>query len=363
MFGRNRKNQSTQNRNFLKSAPSYDVAKMQKPLPTAAQWALDTNGGSSSQPALNLIHGYLQQDRRDAAVRQMILGQLYFICDYYLRTSNDSRKYWVNDLYEQVVHKLCESMKCSVNTLPEKLETYYGRVLGDHGYKVDHQQMAHGSVSKVAEYLSNAERLKYEIEFYQGGLAYMMSRMKTLSGYQMVGNCEVLADSTNIGWQDGRGHTAPAMMSPGYAGFALSMGRRFYMAEHRGSFCRNFFHSSYMAGDAVLCAGTILIRQGKVLAIKNDSGHYRPTVQHLLNAVQTLEMYGVDIFNLQVTAVKYSWCDDTGQPGRYDLTLSGGQIKYYYDNPAQMQERKRLNAQQQIANGTARNRTLGPPIP
>src|SRR5205823_5961883 len=106
----------------------------------------------------------------------------------------------------------------------------------------------------------------------------------------------VLANSSRVGWTDGRGNKAPRMMFPGYAGFALSMERQLYMAHHRGSFNKdNFFHSSYLSGDAVLCTGTINIVNGVVKGLCNDSGHYQPTLEHLVNVVRTLQMHGANI--------------------------------------------------------------------
>jgi hypothetical protein len=98
------------------------------------------------------------------------------------------------------------------------------------------------------------------------------------------------------------------MMQPGYAGFALSMGRELFMAHHRGGFHKdNFFHSSYLSGDTVLCTGTILIKHGSVQGLINDSGHYQPTIEHLVNVLQTFRMQGVDVSKIWVNAAPKSW--------------------------------------------------------
>jgi len=47
-------------------------------------------------------------------------------------------------------------------------------------------------------------------------------------------------------------------------------------------------HSSLNAGNDVLCAGTVVITNGVIMQIDNQSGHYRPTRRNLHTAVQVL---------------------------------------------------------------------------
>ena len=49
-------------------------------------------------------------------------------------------------------------------------------------------------------------------------------------------------------------------------------------------------HSSYLAGKAVLCAGMIIIDDGKLLHIDNESGHYKPSTSNLLNLLAALRL-------------------------------------------------------------------------
>jgi hypothetical protein len=210
----------------------------------------------------------------------------------------------VNDLFLTVVDQLCRAFNCTVNFLPQMLEECWGRVLTEHGHAVDTQIVPVGAMPTVAKYLDRAAAECYRISF-RSGLAYVRALPNFYSW--------VLANSSAVGWTDGRGKKAPQMMFPGYAGFALSMDRRMYMAHHRGSFNQdNFFHSSYLSGDAVLCTGTILIENGVVKAIANDSGHYQPTLEHLVNVIRTLQMHGANISKLEVYAAPYSWRDNTG---------------------------------------------------
>jgi hypothetical protein len=65
----------------------------------------------------------------------------------------------------------------------------------------------------------------------------------------------------------------------------------------------HFYHSSYLAGDKVLCAGTILIRAGRILGIRNNSGHYKPTADHLVNVLEALKMHGVPLDIISVSTL------------------------------------------------------------
>ena len=49
-----------------------------------------------------------------------------------------------------------------------------------------------------------------------------------------------------------------------------------------------FNHSTLCAGRAVICAGTIKVSKGLITYISNESGHYKPTTQQLINAIYTL---------------------------------------------------------------------------
>jgi hypothetical protein len=61
---------------------------------------------------------------------------------------------------------------------------------------------------------------------------------------------------------------------------------------------RNGPHSTVNEGRTSLSAGMITFRNGKILSIDNNSGHYRPTKQNLENAVKKLkEKYGESIFD------------------------------------------------------------------
>jgi hypothetical protein len=65
-------------------------------------------------------------------------------------------------------------------------------------------------------------------------------------------------------------------------------------------------HSSFLAGGAVAGAGEIAISGGKVTAISNTSGHYRPGPAYLWQTVKQLEMLGVPLESVRVDVMGVS---------------------------------------------------------
>lgn len=260
--------------------------------------------------------------------RLALLGELYFATDFFLKRAPRvgtpqfvNRVPTVEQLFLTVVDMLCQAFNCSVNYLPQKLEECWGRVLTHHGWKVDTQfgepEYKVGAPSPVATYLTRAQVEKYRLRFYGGSV--QMHDPKSMTKW-------IPADSRGIGWQDAR-LVHPQMMLPGYAGFAMSVGREVYMARHKGCFHKdNFFHSSYLSGDTVLCTGTMLIENGMVKGVKNDSGHYQPSIEHLVNVAEMFRMHGLNLAAIKFTAVKYSWRDSNGKVGNYEVTTTGDKL-------------------------------------
>lgn len=52
-------------------------------------------------------------------------------------------------------------------------------------------------------------------------------------------------------------------------------------------------HSSLSSGEPVAAAGAMVVRQGKVISVNNQSGHYRPGVFHTMQFLAHLKTVGV----------------------------------------------------------------------
>jgi hypothetical protein len=83
----------------------------------------------------------------------------------------------------------------------------------------------------------------------------------------------------------------------GFAIWVCSPDRRFYTASHDVS---TFHHSSFLAGMPVLGAGEWSIDRGRLIAISNKSGHYRPGFEEMFRAMLRLKVNGVDMSSVSV---------------------------------------------------------------
>lgn len=60
-------------------------------------------------------------------------------------------------------------------------------------------------------------------------------------------------------------------------------------------------HSSLLAGKGVLCAGTLQINAGRLMKFNNNSGHYKPTGEHVYRGLLALQDEHADLSQTAVT--------------------------------------------------------------
>ncbi len=139
-----------------------------------------------------------------------------------------------------------------------------------------------------------------------------------------------------------------------WSGFALSLNRELYVAKHelvKGSGQKgvNFYHSSYLAGGPVMCAGSMHIEAGKVLAIKIDSGHYKPGMSHVVSLLQTLQMHGAPVAGIQI--YDYNEKTDDGAKAKAEdfLSANGDWTTLLARKQAELVSRKYVQTRMQRA--------------
>ena len=85
----------------------------------------------------------------------------------------------------------------------------------------------------------------------------------------------------------------------GSAAFVITGDGRLMAEPHQ---IGEFHHSSFEAGGRVLCAGMIKVRNGKIVSITDNSGHYKPDVFNILEGIRKLqEIAGGDPFDGSAT--------------------------------------------------------------
>lgn len=285
-------------------------------VPTLTQWLADTpptrkgHDLRSQDPILTRIDQIVQSyhSSSDDGQKWYLLNDLLFCTDYWLKRQGQgasslldpARKPAIQALFAATAGWLCKLFQCTVNVLPRELEKAFGRELGHHGQSIDVRP-------GVAQYLTRGEANKYRVMFRDG-------KAWQFPWWEKKGKQIVLAESSRSpGTYDPKENIGQPMFDKGFSGFAMSMGRDLFMAPHFGAYGKdNFFHSSYLAGNAVMCAGSIRIEAGVVLAIKTDSGHYRPTPEHVTNLLLALQMVGVKLDGIVCTYFEgKSWFEES----------------------------------------------------
>ncbi|MDP3407215.1 hypothetical protein [Bosea sp. (in: a-proteobacteria)] len=335
-------------------------AKEYKNMPTLDQWLKDSSVALARRKddiILTRIDALLREygPHRSAYAKIQLHSDLFFTLDYWLKVHGNtpgmdkSRRPVIYELYKYTADSLAEALSCKINTLPEHLERHFGRKLSYHGEHLD-------LVGQFATYLTRAEVAKYRLSF-RNGKAYMwmwpgkgheLTRptpdggLVTQEKKQPKGMKLVLAESESASNKNVFGLKQ-------WGGFAMSMGRDLYMARHHcgegsagpGS-GGNFYHSSYLGGDPVLCAGTILIEQGMIKAVCNDSGHYQPDEANFMSFLQTLMMHGVNVQGIQIYDYARRHCvsgrDFIQNRGNWARALLLGQQTAYVANDTAAQK-------------------------
>lgn len=235
-----------------------------------------------------LLENYYAKDH----TRRAILLDLFFTCEFWLKLYEEGHKKMrkerlagIQALADAVVRALCALFECGYGELANVISEIYGRDMAKHGFTVDYDH-------KSAKYFSERERELYRLRF-KAGRAYQYKWWQENPGHNLAVAESSRAFNPKISRRNNDNGTAKALT--GFGTFIMTIDRALYMAmpslgngPHTGT-----FHSSFTGGAAVAMAGTILIRNGIVEAIRPDSGHYQPTEMNMALLLQALAMYGV----------------------------------------------------------------------
>jgi len=242
-----------------------------------------------------LVEAY--QAKKDGSEGPYLLGELYFATDHWLAhckrdpQKQQGRQPAMLALFTVVAKNLASVFGGNVNTLPNDLEQFYGTRLTAHGVMKD-------SIAKLGSrhYMARASIEKYRLQF-RGGLAYGLSNYehRAVVKFQLASS----GDAYDHIQENEKG-----LVGENWSHFAMGMSREIYMGPHmkyqnsRGETA--YVHSSWLSGTPVQCAGSIFIDKGVVLGVRNNSGHYQPSDDHLVNVLQQLKLVGANIAKVLV---------------------------------------------------------------
>lgn len=176
--------------------------------------------------------------------------------------------------------------------------------LGDHGFRLDHRKDITRNLIYLMEDNSSAA---FRISIEGGKLKWSPNALdlNTKANFHTL-------DWVKTGKKNLDNNTAhdPGThgKDKGVAGFCMTLNHQLFARKHHvvqskvSTHTGIFYHSSYVAGNDILCTGCIMVNHGKLVAIDNLSGHYQPSTEKLVLAIRQLESQGVDVSQLYVFA-------------------------------------------------------------
>ena len=137
-------------------------------------------------------------------------------------------------------------------------------------------------------YFEGAEKARHQVTFRDG-------RLWGADG-QPVNAGNVLPPEAEPTFPQGDGPHDPRRW--GFAIYALDAAGQLFLSfeSQRG----RVHHSSLLAGEPTACAGEMIIFDGHLLALNNQSGHYQPPPAALQQLLTVLREGGIDISQVQV---------------------------------------------------------------
>lgn len=310
-------------------------------IPTLAEWKEQSNGGlfaSRSDDAIltridTLVGAYNAREKSakewmDVFDRHYILFELYWCLDSWLkeadRDRNDAtikkRRPGVQKLYEAVVFILCAYYSVTPNVLPRELEEHFGKEMVEHGKKTD-AKWAKGDLKKLQDdidkymaaqskgewkgtfkdpvfetlqpiYKDRVETEQYRI-FFRNGLAFQSPWWD-----KSARNPAPVRLDTKTQYKK------ETLSNEGRAGYALSMSRDLYVAQHFVNRDAAFYHSSYLKGEKVQCAGELRCIAGQITMVNNYSGHYQPKGDSLVSLLEHLAANKVNMSKMSCLVMR-----------------------------------------------------------
>jgi hypothetical protein len=228
-----------------------------------------------------------------------ILSHLFLTSNFWIKSFHEGNSNMLKGRYPAVLavfeasaNALCTLLACNRGSLALMIEEIFGRDMHTHGFQVDHD-------SKRAYYMDKSERQLYRVRF-KGGLAYQYPSWNTSAPMRLM-----LANSKKVYVPINRKGTNGQVeeSSKNFGCFVMTLERELYMFEPLVGAANSqsgMFHSSFNGGDVVTMAGSMLIKNGKILGIRSDSGHYKPSHMNMAFLLEALAMYAVDLKRIRL---------------------------------------------------------------
>jgi hypothetical protein len=235
---------------------------------------------------------------------QYLMGEIYFATIFWNNNHTTDpkmhagRRTAIMRLQLTSANMLSLAFGCGVGGLAAALQETYGKAMEAHGLRVD--------TGHEADYLEAAKREAFRVVF-KGGRGWRFNCLE----YQERPNVreplkpidtKEYADFMRQSVQD----TDVRIADEHKAGYVMNMSREFYVGPFMANkmWLQKFpkFHSYFVGGRAIQCAGIIRFSKGKVDYIDNESGHYKPIDLALVKALEHFKTVGMKLSDIRVSA-------------------------------------------------------------
>ncbi len=201
----------------------------------------------------------------------------------------------VEALQKSVARELCIIFgNITINVLPRYLEERFLSIgLTKHGIQTDENTPGLKRIDAL-------DRSKYQV-FFNGSQAIIFEFWKKTDAKV------VSIDTTS--WTEGGGGSF-GMQTDKHRlwcwGYVFTKKEELYVANHafQQTDGKRFFHSSYLSGENVLCAGDISFFKGQLTSISNFSGHYQPSMEKIYHVLKFFKKKMHSLKNVKVLAAE-----------------------------------------------------------
>lgn len=275
---------------------AYEPAKSFQHFPSCDKWKKESSVGSRWSPP------FRKDDRVLVAIDEMVKRinkgveggeRLYELCGLFFCTlywnnhykqhskMDSGRRGAIMSLNMTVANELVAALNCSLNKLALTLQQIYGKTLNKHGLDIDTASNNDPKYFKVFDE-DKKEREKEIGKREKYRAIFKNSKLYVLQG-KTVG-LNPLTTKLNK-WHTNR------------YGFVMTMSNELFVGMFGG---HAKYHSSFMSGKPIQCAGTIRVIKGRITEIENDSGHYTPRDASLAKVLRHLRNVGINIGGIEV---------------------------------------------------------------
>lgn len=222
----------------------------------------------------------------------IVLVEIFLAANYWIKSYHENRPDMKKErypavlaLFEAAVDALAHGLQVGRPQVAQQIKEIFGRDITQEGLDTDEIKKAH--------FFDARELALLRIRF-KGGLAYHYGLDAEKHAELTLKPLDSKKFYLAVVRKNGRGGQKSECF-PGWAPFVMTHERELYMTKHwlDDAKHKNIFHSSYTRGGMVAAAGTMGVKNGAIVGLRPDSGHYRPLENNFVGVLMALQMFGV----------------------------------------------------------------------